>query len=96
MSAEQENKSRKQLSLSQESIAQGEQLRQMMRRPSFTNLVETLIWEEHKRLFPQSTTQPRLAAEPQKEQAASNEGARAEDRRRASPDPFGHYAGSVS
>lgn len=63
MSAEQENKGQKprmNLSLSAETIAQGEVLQRALCRPSFTNLVEALIDAEHKRLFPSQTLQPEV------------------------------------
>lgn len=49
---------KKNLSLSDDTIRQGESLMVALRRPSFTNLVEALIDAEHKRLFSQSQPHP--------------------------------------
>lgn len=59
-------KIRKQLSLTVTSVAQGEALKSVLNRPSFSNVVEALISDEHKRHFPKGQ-QP----QPEPEQAAA-------------------------
>jgi hypothetical protein len=62
-------KSRINLSLSADTILQGESLQRVLCRPSFTNLVEALIAAEHKRQFPGQPTQPQPEPQTQQETA---------------------------